>query len=192
MKKFNEWFNNLRRSAHRLNTLLVQKEAQENEVPEYLKKKIDNQIYRAMLPVTFDEFLIEIKDSEILASYICKPPSKQNDSERLQLKFLKEKEIDLKNLGNNAVRFNGVECSMDFQSKKFPKRYFIAKVCIGRGGAQNGVFREVYRSLEFLKENHLDYEFYALVDGDRFDDLSELKQFETDRVKVMSVNNYTE
>ena len=192
MSAFNEWFEDLRSKAHNKNTITVQKEAAGKILPDYLIKKINNQIKRALLSVSFEDFCTEITESEVLASYVCKPPSKQNDSEKLQLKFLKEKNVILKNLGNDAVRFDGVECSMDFQSIKFPKRYFIGKVCIGQGGAQNSTYREVKRSLEFLQDNHIEFEFYALVDGSRFDDLSELKKFENNRVKVMSCNDYKE
>lgn len=193
--EFKNYFEKIKKDTHQLNILLIQKQIEDNDIPEDVIKKVKNQIDRARLTDTVDDFIEEIRTSKILASYICISPGRQNISENLQLKFLKEKEVVIKNLGNNAVRFDGVECSMDYQSIKYPKRYFIAKVCNGSGGSQSAVVREIERSLSHVKNNHLNNEFYALLDGTRFDvdTMNTLREeFETDRIKILSVNNYTE
>ena len=157
--------------------------------------KIENHKNRYSLTNSSEELIALIIEHDFVASFFAKEAGKQNASEKAQLNYLKNKNINLEDLPNSIIKggykMEGVAKTLDYRSKKYPNRYFIGKVCMGNGGAQDSVFNEVRDAVKnvILKPNE---ELYALIDGTRFhaDALIELKQYETNKIKITNCDDY--
>lgn len=158
--------------------------------------------------------LFEDEIYEFLSQQFVKDATKQTASEKAQMKCMKEKGFEMLKLpasGKNSLRFDeksknliptkteGVT-SRSFDYKREYDGYIeflTGKVTFGQGGAQNGMKDEIVnflkRAKSYLQQNpNSNYVFTALVDGDSLteNDLLSYKQFTSEKIRLMSCDNY--
>ena len=202
MSKFIEYYLEFKKEMNVKNIQNVIKTAKQhidlkkNKDIKDLIEKIENHKNRYSLDNEISCLIELIVKHDFVASFFAKEAGRQNASEKAQLKFLKERGIILENLPNSKTTgksIKGVAKTLDFKSIKYPNRYFIAKVCMGNGGSQDGTFNEVRDALKnaILGEGE---ELYALIDGTRFHEtaIKELEKLETTTIKITNCDKYTE
>ena len=175
---------------------------------DWLLVKIKNQIERYGLKMSVKEVLNHIVDDDYFASMYAKDASKQNMSEKLQKKYLGNKNITIKKLnaaGRGAIRLMDGELitgndrggkatkSMDFEGEN--GEYIFAKVTSGQGGGQDNQYRDVREFLKEAKEydrKHGDKKFVALVDGDYYttEKLNTLNVFQTRNIRITNCDEF--
>lgn len=152
---------------------------------------------------------------EFLAQPFVKDSLKQSASEKAQMKCMEENGFPMCKMsasGKNSLRFDKESKSLiptkteGVTSRSFDYKreyngfveFFTGKVTYGQGGAQNGVKEEIVnflkRAKKFLEKNaDSNFVFTALVDGDAFteSDLLSYQQYTSDRIRLMSSDNYT-
>ena len=169
---------------------------------------------------TISELLIDCancltnRDCEIKSQQFVTNAIRQSLSEKAQLEHMSIRGYlmsKLPNSGKNSIRFNQNssklipnklegETSRSFDYKRDYDgitEFFTGKVTFGQGGSQNGTKSEIVdflrRSNVFLKNNpDSNMVFTALVDGDSFtpEDLLEFAKFTSNRIRLMSSDNY--
>ena len=175
---------------------------------DWLLVKIKNQIERYELKMSVKKVLNHIVDDDYFASMYAKDASKQNMSEKLQKKYLGNKNITIKKLnaaGRGAIRLMDGELitgndrggkatkSMDFEGEN--GEYIFAKVTSGQGGGQDNQYRDVREFLKEAKEydrKHGDKKFVALVDGDYYttEKLNTLNVFQTRNIRITNCDEF--
>lgn len=152
---------------------------------------------------------------EFSAQQFVKDALKQSASEKAQMKCMEENGFPMSKMsasGKNSLRFDKESKSLiptkteGVTSRSFDYKreyngfveFFTGKVTYGQGGAQNGVKEEIVnflkRAKKFLEKNtDSNFVFTALVDGDAFteSDLLSYQQYTSDRIRLMSSDNYT-
>ncbi len=158
--------------------------------------------------------IFENVDYQIACQEFLKCVIKQNASEKAQMEYMKERGFEMLKLaanGKNSLRFDedsktliptkteGVTSrSFDYERQYHGFiEYLTGKVTFGQGGSQNGMKDEIVnflkRAKSFLQQNtDSNYVFTALVDGDSLteSDLSSYTQFTSEKVRLMSCDNY--
>lgn len=152
----------------------------------WLLFKITNHVDRFSTG-SVDDYLIKTANIPEYASLFSKSPQNQNVSEHTQLKYLKENGINVKNLGNSAMKLDGVPKTIDYVING--EWLTIAKVTWQMGGHQSNVIDEIKNTLNTVLNNHLDKKFLFLLDGDTWYNYGDvmknnLKEFENERIIV--------
>jgi len=157
---------------------------------KWLYTKIENHVNRFSVGTTKD-YLISTSTNSEIASLFSKNPQNQNVSEYTQLEYLRKEGIKVKNLGNSAMKLEGVLKTIDFviNDSNDESWLTVAKVTWQMGGHQSNVIDEIKDTLKVVSKNHLDKKFLFLLDGDTWYNYgnvmkNELKKFETDRIIV--------
>jgi hypothetical protein len=169
---------------------------------------------------TVSELLFDIansltnRDCEVKSQQFVINATRQSASEKSQLEHMKLRGYQMIKMpasGKNSLRFSqnsfGLvsnktegETSRSFDYKRKYDgivEFLTGKVTFGQGGGQNGTKSEIVdflrRANVFLKKNtDSNMVFTALVDGDSFtsEDFLEFAKFTSNRVRLMSSDNY--
>lgn len=171
----------------------------------WLSNKIENHLKRQAhtLPnETTASVLQQIIDVPLVASFLAKDPTKQNLSEKLQIKFNQRRGIELEKVrgsGPNAIRIcdgkvikgnknSNTTKSIDFRWGNF---YVYAKVTTTSGGGQTNQKDD---ALKFTEEAYKygqaggDKQFIILLDGDYYTPTI-LKEFDKYKTKNIRITN---
>jgi hypothetical protein len=152
---------------------------------------------------------------EFAAQQFVKDALKQSASEKAQIKCMEENGHPMNKMsasGKKSLRFDKESNSLiptkteGVTSRSFDYKreydgfieYLTGKVSFGQGGGQSNMKDEIVnflkRSNKFLSQNpNSNFVFTALVDGDALTekDKENYKTFTSDRVRLMSCDNYT-
>jgi hypothetical protein len=223
--KFTEFYNIETQKLAKQNVLEVQELAkkilngEKTKESNFLLKKIKNRIKRWGTSSLYIDIVKKIVIDYDIAMEYAKPPTKQNISETLQLKYLLEyKKILLKKLpssGKKAMRFIDGDIvfgkNKDTGTKSFDFRigeniFTYNKVTttgfddIDQSNVDGGSQKNQYNdSLNFLKQANLycekyndDKVFILIVDGDYYDGekIEILKRYENKRVIVTNCDEF--
>lgn len=144
------------------------KELREQISEPWVSKKINNHLLKFDGMFTKEEVIKQIEENDLLASFFCKDPSKQNISENLVAELL---EIDkLPAGGPNSIRFNE---QGDISPSSIPSNtksadflidgcYYTQKYTMESGGAQDNQYNDV---IDFLVKGSKKHKVGAIVDG---------------------------
>ena len=183
-----DYFDNKSKIQGRNNVIEVVEATRNRE--EWVLKKVRSHLNRFGLDAEeFDTILSLIIENKLFASMFAKKPNNQNISESTQLSYLKSKGFDVQNLGNDSLRYKGLDKSIDFIYNDFN---VIAKVCNSRGGHQDNVVLEIEHAIDFLSNNLMDKKFIFLLDGTRFDDqtIKELNEKSSERIILTNCDKF--
>ena len=225
-KIYEEMSDSNRISARKTSKLIldkIQKREQLDSTEKQFYVKVENFIKRNFLQSKFTIIeLLELCSSDsnesiiILCNFV-KDVTKQNISEKTQIKVMSSNGVNIKKMssnGKNSLRFSENNSNLtqiksegltsrSFDYKILKKdgsvEYVLGKVCNHQGGHQNSVKDEIIKFLKsaneyILKNPKTSESFLALLDGNSFTD-SDYKKFydyTCGRIRVMSCNNYEE
>lgn len=188
-----------------------------NKKLKWLKEKVENHISRHNFNEDFspNDFYQKIIDDVVVASCFAKPVVKQNQSEKLQSEYLKQRGIKVKKLpatGKKSYRFivgtgkfgqykkdeDRTTHSMDFfcKGKKYHD-YIMAKVTTTKGGAQNQQRHEMINIIKDMelyveKNPNTNLRFVLLLDGDNYEKESfeVFKKHDSERIYITNSDQY--
>lgn len=192
-------------------------ENQNNKKFKWLKKKVENHISRHNFDTDFspNDLYKKIIDDVLIASCFAKPVVKQNQSEKLQEEYLKNRGIKVKKLpanGSKSYRFivgtgefgqykkdeDKTTHSMDFicKGKKYLD-YIMAKVTTTQGGAQNQQRHEMLNIIKdmdmYIQKNpKTNLRFVLLLDGDNYEQekVEVFKKYQAERIYITNSDEY--
>lgn len=158
---------------------------------QWVKTKINNHIKR-FPDLDYNDIITQIIDNDIVASFFCKDPNKQNISEKLCSELIgqkKLKEIVRFNKNGDVVSKNGVDetKSADYYINGY---YITQKYTNENGGAQDNQFNDV---VDFLSKGSIKHKVGALLDGHYWISKSKLlkKKFENNKnIIIFSIEDY--
>lgn len=155
------------------------KEIRKNNIQEvrkdikksWVQEKINNYLLNNPGLFTKEEIENNIIENDIVASFFCKDPAKQNISEKLCAEVLNLNKLPAS--GKNCIRFNdkgeivssssGNTKSADFLING---AYATQKYTLSFGGAQDNQKNDV---IDFLKRGSIKYKVMAILDGEYWD-----------------------
>lgn len=137
----------------------------------WVQKKIDNYLLSNPCLFTKEDIEENILNNDIVASFFCKDPSRQNLSEKLCAEVLHLKKLP--GNGKNCIRFDndGNMTSLTTGNTKsadfiFNGTYATQKYTISEGGAQDNQRNDV---IDFLRRGSIKYKVSAILDGPYWD-----------------------
>lgn len=135
------------------------------------KKKIENYLQNNPGLFTKEEVEDNILNNDIVASFFCKDPAKQNISEKLCAEILGLTKLPAS--GKKCIRFNDSgdivsSSSGNTKSADFfiDGAYATQKYTLSFGGAQDNQKNDV---IDFLKRGSIKYKVAAILDGEYWD-----------------------
>jgi hypothetical protein len=186
-----------------------------NKKFKWLKEKIEHHIERYCIEdvTSFEKECKSIVKSVRDASFYAKPAIKQNQSEKTQVDYLKNRGFNLEKLpvgGKFAYRFregkfglfekeeDKTSHSFDFLCKgKMYDDYIMAKVTTTKGGAQNQQRHEMINiipdMIKHIESNPNSRErFVLLLDGDNYESsgIDVFKKYESERIYITNCDDY--
>lgn len=187
---FTEYVENKKKEKRLENINQIRKEINSNWVQE----KINNHISKFSGLITKEEIMKAIKENNIVASFFCKDPSKQNISENLAAEVLNIQKLP--SSGKNCIRFNnngdivssstGNTKSADFIYNGY---YTTQKYTNEEGGAQDNQRNDV---IDFLKRGSIKNKVAAIVDGKYWDKYRPILKQEFANNKNVLITSITE
>lgn len=187
---FTEYVENKKKEKRLENINQIREEINSNWVQE----KINNHISKFNGLITREEVMEAIKKNNIVASFFCKDPSKQNISENLAAKVLNLQKLS--SSGKNCIRFNsngdivssstGNTKSADFIYNGY---YTTQKYTNEEGGAQDNQRNDV---IDFLKRGSIKNKVAAIVDGKYWDKYRPILKQEFANNKNVLITSITE
>lgn len=188
-----------------------------NKKLKWLKQKVENHISRHSFEEDFspNDLYQKIIDDIVVASLFAKPVVKQNQSEKLQCEYLKNRGIKVKKLppnGSKSYRFivgtgefgrykkdeDKTTHSMDFicKGRKYVD-YIMAKVTTTQGGAQNQQRHEMLNIIRdmnmYIQKNpKTNLRFVLLLDGDNYEQekVKVFKNHQAERIYITNSDEY--
>lgn len=161
---FIQYVENLKQQQRGIN---IQQLREEIEAP-WVEEKINNHIQRFGGMFTKEQIKTAINNDNLIASFFCKDPNKQNISEMACAQVLKLAKLPAN--GKNSVRFDssgnivhtalGNSKSADFYYNGY---YMTQKYTMCSGGAQDNQRNDV---IDFLTKGAKKYKVGAILDGD--------------------------
>jgi hypothetical protein len=204
-------------------TILKKECAKLNSEEKKLYEKIKNFLERNFLNKKYDVtnilnlLISNSKESELIICNFSKDVTKQNISEKVQLKVMSLNGVNMKKMsssGKSSLRFSENNSSLvDKKSEGLTSRsfdykiikktgsveYVLGKVCNHQGGHQNSVKDEIIKFLRsaneyIIKNPNTQESFLALIDGDSFtvSDYEKFSRYTCGRVRVLNSDNYEE
>ena len=165
--KFAQMLNERKIEMRKENINILRKEINSNDVI----KKINNHIERFGNIFTTEDIKNQILSNDLIASFFCKDPSKQNIAEIYGLELLKLKKLPSQ--GKNCIRFSISgdivhEASGNTKSADtvYNNAYTTMKYTEEEGGAQDNQKHDV---IEFLEKGSKKYKVCAILDGTYWD-----------------------
>lgn len=164
---FSDYVENKKREEYKNNI----QEVRSNIKANWVQKKINNYLQRFPNLFTKEEVENNILNNDIVASFFCKDPTKQNLSEKLCVEVLNL--TKLPGNGKNCIRFDnnsnitssatGNTKSVDFI---FNGYYTTQKYTTSEGGAQDNQKNDV---IDFLRRGSIKNKVAAILDGEYWD-----------------------